>query len=403
MKVIIRPLTEIVSEAEMTFAEVIFHGRWLRDDHMDAFGTMLKTANSNFDMQPVWKVQRPDLIQAVSSNTKHIQILHSCENMQTNEGGHWVCSYYDTKKIYIYDSLNRNKLHRHHQLYLKTLFPFYPIQRIEFRRVQQQPNSSDCGVFSIAFAILILYGQNPENVTYTVPAMRKHLLKMFESEVMETFPSSARLEFSKVSNHKSEHAKSQTNKDVESPETKRQQKERPRSDETNTRKKSSTNSSKNLHIIGKEKKTAFTSVLEASDLAQYKSRNIHLHPTADQNQTILTQNNFAERIPMVMSKKMPVKANESVHEQSSIDTQVIIANDTDKKTSIDQCLEARMPDDPLVVPNYGVQDVTNTPSMKNPYRPQQSKLIARNDNTVTSTRCENYAAVTASSREISVK
>ena len=136
---------------------------------------------------------------------KNIQILHSSDfdlhsyesdsldlcklSKLLNVNGHWVCSYYDTKNICIYDSSNKRKLHKHHEQFLRRLFPFYPFDKksIIFPTVQQQPNCSDCGVFAIAFAISLLYNIKPEKVRYDVSLMRSHLIKIFESNVIEHF------------------------------------------------------------------------------------------------------------------------------------------------------------------------------------------------------------------------
>lgn len=152
---------------------VIINGHWLEGDHMERFANLLKKY-SDYDMQGTWKVQHRDTIIPVSPNTQHIQILHSCENVHTNEDGHWICSYYNRHSILIYDSANKNKLHRHHKIYLEKLFPFYPFDKksVKFIRVQHQSNGNDCGVFAIAFAITLLFELRPEKVKYDIYQMR---------------------------------------------------------------------------------------------------------------------------------------------------------------------------------------------------------------------------------------
>lgn len=54
--------------------------------------------------------------------------------------------------------------------------------------VQQQKNGSDCGIFSIAFATTLVYGQNPMNVTYNISRMRSHLLHCLKGGIMTPFP-----------------------------------------------------------------------------------------------------------------------------------------------------------------------------------------------------------------------
>ena len=54
--------------------------------------------------------------------------------------------------------------------------------------IQVQPNSNDCGLFAIAFAITISSGQAPENLLFEVEHMRSHLISCFEKKEMKPFP-----------------------------------------------------------------------------------------------------------------------------------------------------------------------------------------------------------------------
>jgi len=105
-------------------------------------------------------------------------------------GTHWICSYYDTKKISIYDSLNTKILSKCQEEFLKKLFPTYDFIKnsVTFFTVQQQLNASDCGVFAIAFAVSLLFNIKPDKVRYDYSLMRSHLVKMFETNVIEHFP-----------------------------------------------------------------------------------------------------------------------------------------------------------------------------------------------------------------------
>ena len=47
--------------------------------------------------------------------------------------------------------------------------------KVNVMSVQQQPNAIDCGLFAIAFATDLLYGNSPSNVSYEHEKMRQHL------------------------------------------------------------------------------------------------------------------------------------------------------------------------------------------------------------------------------------
>ena len=58
-------------------------------------------------------------------------------------------------------------------------------------RLQQQDNSSNCGLFAIANAVEICFNQYPweKRVLFKRDKMREHLVKCFEDEKFTRFPS----------------------------------------------------------------------------------------------------------------------------------------------------------------------------------------------------------------------
>ena len=49
---------------------------------------------------------------------------------------------------------------------------------VEIKGVQQQTISVDCGLFAIAFATSLVFGEDPANVTYDSEKLRMHLKKI---------------------------------------------------------------------------------------------------------------------------------------------------------------------------------------------------------------------------------
>ena len=160
---------------------VLVHGAWLNNDHIDKFHSLLLNSSS-FRPQPSHWLQCSYRIQPVPYDQKHIQLLFSIN--------HWVCAYYDTSSIYIYDSLNKNKLENSHKIYLSKLFPDYENNgiQIHFPKVQHQRNGTDCGVFAIAFATTIYFNKKPEDIHYDQSRMRPHLAEIFKSSIITPFP-----------------------------------------------------------------------------------------------------------------------------------------------------------------------------------------------------------------------
>ena len=53
---------------------------------------------------------------------------------------------------------------------------------------QKQAGVKDCGLFSIAFATAIAFGQNPAKQTFQQQSMRAHLINCFENKKITLFP-----------------------------------------------------------------------------------------------------------------------------------------------------------------------------------------------------------------------
>ena len=112
-----------------------------------------------------------------------VQILHVNNN-------HWVCvSSINCAPGYVnlMDSLSNPVPSQEIVDLVKSLLgPSY--KGINQLPVQQQLNTSDCGVFAIAFATCLVYGQNPSQVRFNIPMMRPHLLNCFKARAMQLFP-----------------------------------------------------------------------------------------------------------------------------------------------------------------------------------------------------------------------
>ncbi|CAK1598253.1 unnamed protein product [Parnassius mnemosyne] len=144
---------------------LINQGDKLIDEHIYHFKLMLESC-SDYVHRDTLNLVRPERIEPVPKLKKHIQILFS-------QNGHWVCSFYDTKKVYVYDSLNSGSLHNDQKNFLQHLFPYLEIssESIIFPKVQFQVNGDDCGIFAIAFAVSLLFRRNPDDIIYDLSSM----------------------------------------------------------------------------------------------------------------------------------------------------------------------------------------------------------------------------------------
>ena len=118
-----------------------------------------------------------------------IQILH--------DGSlHWVCTANislsggkDPAAVNMYDSMNQGFIAK---FIKQQLASFMCIQSAEMKvimkSVQQQTSHVDCGVFAIAFATALAFGQDPSKLRFDVPKMRSHLVECLKVKSMSPFP-----------------------------------------------------------------------------------------------------------------------------------------------------------------------------------------------------------------------
>ena len=111
-----------------------------------------------------------------------VQILHVNNN-------HWICvSSIKCAPGYVnlLDSQSKTEISQEIVGLVKNLLgPSY--KGINQQPVQQQQNNSDCGVFTIAFATCLVYGQDPQLINFSIPMMHPHLLNCLQGSAIHPF------------------------------------------------------------------------------------------------------------------------------------------------------------------------------------------------------------------------
>lgn len=178
--------------------EEIENKHWLTDKHMTAVTNILKrqytqlqgfqlTTNTPFfvEKDKKWNTDKKFYKQSAPS----VQLHFDGQN-------HWAVSMQQLKEphyIYYIDSLSDSlkMLKNNVQIQLSQIYTSQnSILQIKVPRVQQQPNSYDCGLFAIAHAVEFCYnnGQINTNVSFIVEEMRKHLVYCLENGKFYPFP-----------------------------------------------------------------------------------------------------------------------------------------------------------------------------------------------------------------------
>ena len=159
---------------------------WLNDSIINASQTVLKQLTAG-QMKGYQNTQLGKKLQFIplDENDKFVQILHV-------QASHWITVsniYCKKNEVVIYDSLFMG-LSLRTKLQICSIVKMFDLSSIKFliSNMQQQNDSSSCGLFAIAAATELTHGLDPTFCCWHIPAMRDHLFNCLELNQMLTFP-----------------------------------------------------------------------------------------------------------------------------------------------------------------------------------------------------------------------
>ena len=159
--------------------ERILAGRWLDADAVNLAQQILGETSSLAGFLPTTRVESSNISPL---RGQFVQILFD------RDRSHWVCvSTRNSPFLKIYDSLCNYKVSKCIARQIRAITGDRKVRPI-FAKVQQQGNTSDCGVFAVAFATHAALGLGPEGVEFDIGAMRGHLLGCLLDRKMTPFP-----------------------------------------------------------------------------------------------------------------------------------------------------------------------------------------------------------------------
>ena len=176
---------------------IITKDEWLTEKHMLAVSNVLKTqfplinglqdtSNTPYfiDDKQFW------------NTSKHFEPQESpCAQIHFDGRNHWTMSFAtksDDRSVYYIDSLgvNLKDLKNCVKIQLSQIYKSSSKLQVKIPRVQQQPNSHDCGLFAIANIVEFCFSPESFNtrIIYSVSKMRQHLIECLEKGKMSPFP-----------------------------------------------------------------------------------------------------------------------------------------------------------------------------------------------------------------------
>ncbi len=154
---------------------------WLNDSIIDAAQILLKSVCPGNGFQPisvssalVCDVQRAEFIQILNTGTSHWVTISTIGT--------------DHPTVNIYDSLYSSASDQLQEQIASLLITPHSFIVLNFIDVQLQSGESDCGIFAVAYATALAFGQSPQHIHFDQKKMRKHLVECFENRKMTPFP-----------------------------------------------------------------------------------------------------------------------------------------------------------------------------------------------------------------------
>ena len=176
----------------INFENLVAEDCWLNDEHIELALGLLSKKYPSIYFQTIYNFQWNYLQKIYKTEGKFIQILNIGNN-------HWITICHVENNpfpvIHIYDSLyknfktltsdSRNTLLKQIALMLNGSHSFFTLRWAD---IQQQTDSSSCGLFAIANATALSENKNPCEYIWRVDEMRKHTSDCFNSEDIKLYP-----------------------------------------------------------------------------------------------------------------------------------------------------------------------------------------------------------------------
>nr|XP_055065582.1 uncharacterized protein LOC129447768 [Misgurnus anguillicaudatus] len=178
-----------------TLTSILHPQHWLSSDEMDFASYLLAKEYSGIDgFQSTLLFSVLDKGGIVGTPTRQfVQFLHA-------GGNHWVTAsnlFADKNEVCLYDSLSTVMDNNAEQALSWLLRPKEDQFVVKFPAVQQQTNSSNCGLLAIGFAYALCRNIRPENCQFREGRMRAELIKSFRTGRIE-FKMEAKLQEAKL-------------------------------------------------------------------------------------------------------------------------------------------------------------------------------------------------------------
>lgn len=167
-----------------SYVEKVIMSEELTDVHINIAQNLLKKQFPNLSGLQC------TLLQAKETSTIDIKANNMLQIIHCLDRHHWIVATTigsGKNQIKIFDSIFRN-VDSQTKKVLSNLFGCLSTLTIKVVNSQKQNGVKDCGLFAIAFATALAFGENPSEIKFSQESMRAHLINCFEQDKLIPFP-----------------------------------------------------------------------------------------------------------------------------------------------------------------------------------------------------------------------
>lgn len=161
--------------------DIVKKENWLEDEHMEITNQLLRKQFPNLaGLQPPGYGQ--DFSFPIIEDCSFIQILHV-------QGNHWVTvAGSSSSMVHVYDSLYGFTTKETKMQVASIICSNEPKIGFKVHKIQFQKGSVDCGLFAIAYATDLAFGNDPASFKYDQTVLRTHFLDCIAKNELVPFP-----------------------------------------------------------------------------------------------------------------------------------------------------------------------------------------------------------------------
>lgn len=180
----------LININEKELMEISTPGIWLNDRHIYYALFIIKNQFMYINGLEDTLLLEHQQVKTVADKKENYYVLFDGKN-------HWIAAatYCYSNYWYIYDCMNICNTEISQSIKKQLNFISGRQRDFQVMKCTKQQGTSDCGLFSIAYIVDLIYKKRPETLIYDQTVMRKHFIECVNKQLFTPFPSKERVTY----------------------------------------------------------------------------------------------------------------------------------------------------------------------------------------------------------------